>query len=148
MSDTAQSDRQSERQSDRQSDGARVAAIGERIAGLRAQTEALIERASEVSTQVRETRAAPSYGCNHATEVAQMRASLDAVEHELDGLRTAMLTRAVIEQAKGMLMCERHIDADAAFEALVSLSQTSHHKLVDVARTLVDAWSAGDRAHA
>jgi AmiR/NasT family two-component response regulator len=39
-----------------------------------------------------------------------------------------------------MLMAQRHIDADAAFAVLVSLSQTTHRKLVDVAAVLVDTW--------
>jgi len=72
-----------------------------------------------------------------------MRAALDAVEHELEGLRTAMSSRAVIEQAKGMLMLHHQCDDDAAFHALVKLSQTSHRKLVEVAEVLVREWSAG-----
>ena len=51
--------------------------------------------------------------------------------------------RAGIEQAKGMLMLQHHCDADTAFATLVAMSQKSHHKLIDVARGLVDAWSTG-----
>ncbi|MGN6472684.1 MAG: ANTAR domain-containing protein [Mycobacteriales bacterium] len=50
-----------------------------------------------------------------------------------------MQTRAVIEQAKGMLMAERRIDADSAFALLVEISQSTHRKLVDVAKALVAA---------
>jgi GAF domain-containing protein len=49
----------------------------------------------------------------------------------------AMQSRAVIEQAKGILMAQRRCDADAAFDILVELSQHSHRKLRDVAHTLV-----------
>jgi GAF domain-containing protein len=52
-------------------------------------------------------------------------------------LRTAMESRAVIEQAKGIVMGERHCDADAAFAILTKVSQDSNRKLRDVAATLV-----------
>jgi transcriptional regulator with GAF, ATPase, and Fis domain len=50
----------------------------------------------------------------------------------------AMRTRAVIEQAKGMLMADDRISADAAFERLVRVSQETNTKLRDVARRLVE----------
>jgi GAF domain-containing protein len=53
-------------------------------------------------------------------------------------LAEAMRSRAVIEQAKGMLMAEHRIDADEAFARLTHLSQHSRMKLRDVARRLVD----------
>jgi AmiR/NasT family two-component response regulator len=79
-------------------------------------------------------------------QVQHMQAELAAVERELDGLRTAMRTRGVIEQAKGMLMMHRGCDAEEAFAVLVELSQTSHRKLVEVAQALVHEWS--ERGHA
>jgi GAF domain-containing protein len=51
----------------------------------------------------------------------------------------AMRSRAVIEQAKGILMGARHCSADEAFSALVELSQDTHVKLHAVAQTVVDA---------
>jgi GAF domain-containing protein len=56
----------------------------------------------------------------------------------------AMRSRAVIEQAKGMLMSERRIGADEAFEQLVKLSQHANVKLRDLARRLVDERSKPD----
>jgi GAF domain-containing protein len=53
-------------------------------------------------------------------------------------MEQAMRSRAVIEQAKGILMGARRCDADEAFAILVGLSQHSHRKLHDVARALVD----------
>lgn len=50
----------------------------------------------------------------------------------------AMRTRAVIEQAKGILMSEERITGQQAFQRLVELSQHSNVKLRDVARRLVD----------
>jgi len=62
---------------------------------------------------------------------------LEATARELEGLRTAMRTRAVIEQAKGVVMCLRGCDADEAFQHLVKLSQISQRKLHDVAALVV-----------
>jgi hypothetical protein len=53
----------------------------------------------------------------------------------------AMRSRAVIEQAKGILMAERRIDADAAFEQLVELSQHANLKRRDVAHRIVEQRS-------
>jgi hypothetical protein len=50
----------------------------------------------------------------------------------------AMRSRAVIEQAKGMLMSDHRISADEAFQRLTQLSQRSNRKLRDVAQRLVD----------
>lgn len=55
----------------------------------------------------------------------------------------AMQSRAVIEQAKGILMGTRHCDADEAFQALVRLSQQTQRKLHLVAQTLVADTVAG-----
>ncbi|GAB3149026.1 ANTAR domain-containing protein [Amycolatopsis sp. NPDC004378] len=52
-------------------------------------------------------------------------------------LRTALTSRAVIDQAKGMLMAIRRIDADAAFALLVGQSQRENVKLREVATQFV-----------
>ncbi|GGG03669.1 transcriptional regulator [Rhodococcoides trifolii] len=54
-----------------------------------------------------------------------------------DGLREAMAHRAPIEQAKGILMALRGIDADTAFEVLADQSQRTNRKLRDVAADFV-----------
>ena len=61
-----------------------------------------------------------------------------------ENLSKAMETRAVIEQAKGVLMSTHRIDADAAFEMLRERSQTSNRKLRDVAADVVDEAAGGD----
>jgi GAF domain-containing protein len=58
-------------------------------------------------------------------------------------MRQAMATRATIEQAKGIIMRDRGCGPDAAFEALVQLSQESHLKLREIAQRLVDDVSSG-----
>jgi GAF domain-containing protein len=52
-------------------------------------------------------------------------------------LRTAMRSRAVIEQAKGMIMAERKCDADQAFNVLARASQSQNIKLHQVAELLI-----------
>jgi ANTAR domain/GAF domain len=53
----------------------------------------------------------------------------------------AMRSRAVIEQAKGILIGDKRISADDAFEQLVQISQHTNIKLRDVAQRLVDERS-------
>ena len=57
-------------------------------------------------------------------------------------LDTAMQSRAVIEQAKGVLMGQRRCTADEAFDLLVQLSQRSNRKLRVVAEALVQTAAA------
>ena len=54
-------------------------------------------------------------------------------------LSEAMKSRAVIEQAKGILIADHGITPDEAFAMLVQLSQRTNTKLRDVAQRLVDA---------
>jgi hypothetical protein len=61
------------------------------------------------------------------------------LREELEGLRTAMRSRAVIDQAKGMIMERYGCDAEAAFGRLKLLSQHANVKLVDVAAALVES---------
>jgi AmiR/NasT family two-component response regulator len=59
---------------------------------------------------------------------------------EFDSLQGAFSRRAVIEQAKGILMERHKIDKDQAFEMLRSRSQTSGHKLIDLAEATVESY--------
>jgi GAF domain-containing protein len=52
-------------------------------------------------------------------------------------MQAAMKSRAVIEQAKGILMGQRRCTADEAFALLRKLSQDSNRKLREVAEALV-----------
>jgi hypothetical protein len=60
-------------------------------------------------------------------------------------MRLAMESRAVIEQAKGVLMAQRHIDADQAFEVLREASQRYNRKLRDIATGIVASTHEGRR---
>ena len=61
-----------------------------------------------------------------------------AVSQENEQLRRALETRDIIGQAKGMLMERCGIDAAAAFNLLVTLSQKSNTRVEHVARRLVE----------
>jgi AmiR/NasT family two-component response regulator len=58
---------------------------------------------------------------------------------EYHNLQGAFGRRAVIEQAKGILMARHSIDADKAFEMLRGHSQHNGNKLADVAGAIVDS---------
>ncbi len=55
-----------------------------------------------------------------------------------DQMRQALDSRAVIEQAKGVLMAQQRCSADEAFALLVQQSQRANRKLRDVAQGVVD----------
>ncbi len=61
-----------------------------------------------------------------------------------DNLDIAMRTRAVIEQAKGILMSQRRCDATEAFNLLAAASQRSNRKLRDIAQAIVDGVTVKD----
>src|SRR5438876_7165625 len=58
---------------------------------------------------------------------------------EYQSLQGAFGRRALIEQAKGILMARHAIDADQAFDLLRNHSQHNGHKLVDIAQAIVDS---------
>ena len=71
------------------------------------------------------------------SDVALLRDELLSVRAELSGLREAMSRRAVIEQAKGVFMERYGVDDEGAFTRLVTLSQSTNVKLVQVATDVV-----------
>jgi GAF domain-containing protein len=62
-------------------------------------------------------------------------------------LQSALMSRPVIEQAKGILMREHGCDADQAFTMLSRISQHSNRKLRDVASDVVGEAVTGQRPH-
>ncbi|ANZ43139.1 hypothetical protein BBK82_30120 [Lentzea guizhouensis] len=65
----------------------------------------------------------------------QWQRARDHVKH----LETALVSRAVIEQAKGILMAVHSCSEDEAFDMLVKRSQDDNVKLRDVAKNLIDS---------
>ena len=66
----------------------------------------------------------------------------ESTREQAEHLDTAMKTRAVIEQAKGVLMSQRRCDAEEAFALLAAASQRSNRKLRDIAGAIVDGVTA------
>jgi two-component system, response regulator / RNA-binding antiterminator len=58
---------------------------------------------------------------------------------EYANLEGAFARRAVIERAKGIMMCRQSIDENRAFELMRSQSQRSGQKLFDIAKAVVDS---------
>ncbi|MGI5236922.1 SpoIIE family protein phosphatase [Dactylosporangium sp. CA-139066] len=88
---------------------------------------------------------APAEGSS--AEPAEALAALVAkLRAELTGVRTAMRNRAVIEQAKGVLVERLGITPDQGFDQLVRLSQRTNIKLIEVAAAIVGTTSPDPNA--
>jgi hypothetical protein len=72
----------------------------------------------------------------HASLALSGSEAMTLAELEAAHLRTAIESRDVIGQAKGILMQRRGISADEAFDLLRQTSQRLNVKLVELARTL------------
>ncbi|WP_432977929.1 SpoIIE family protein phosphatase [Dactylosporangium sp. CA-233914] len=82
-----------------------------------------------------------------SAEPAEALAALVAkLRAELTGVRTAMRNRAVIEQAKGVLVQRLGITPDQGFDQLVRLSQRTNIKLIEVAAAIVGTTSPDPNA--
>jgi len=73
---------------------------------------------------------------------AESHAQLDSQAHNLS---VAVNNRAVIEQAKGVLMAQQHVGPEQAFELLRAASQRANRKVRDVAAGVV-ASTQGPRS--
>ena len=67
---------------------------------------------------------------------------VDAARREVANLRQALETRDLIGQAKGILMAERQLSPEAAFELLSAASQRLNVKLRDLAEQVVHGRQA------
>ena len=71
--------------------------------------------------------------------VAMANANLYSTTAALaEQMTRAMASRAVIEQAKGILIAQRQLSPEAAFDVLSRASQTANRKLRDIAQAIVD----------
>jgi hypothetical protein len=85
----------------------------------------------------------PSPGAGEPDEPLQ--AVVVRLREEVDQLQRSRKHRAVIEQAKGVLMARLGVGPDAAFERLVRYSQRTNQKLIRVAAAVVAATVQADR---
>lgn len=104
--------------------------VGEEVAGTlnvytssRPVTEALVDSVGLLAAAVGTT-----------VQELQMDRQLEDVARQLE---EALASRAVIDQAKGIVMAHRRCSAEQAFQHLVDLSSSSHVKLRDVAGRIV-----------
>jgi hypothetical protein len=67
------------------------------------------------------------------------------LETEVAQLRSAMASRAVIEQAKGILMLLTSCRDQTAFDLLGHISSHTHRKVRDVARAITESATGGAR---
>jgi len=58
-------------------------------------------------------------------------------------MQQALKSRAVIDQAKGILMRDNRVTADEAFAMLTQASNRSNRKLREIAQSIVDATARG-----
>ena len=79
----------------------------------------------------------------HAGLASQVSAAFFGHRALAEQLTEAMASRAIIEQAKGILMAAARCGPDEAFDLLVRLSQTSHRKLREVAHEVVAKATSG-----
>jgi GAF domain-containing protein len=85
-------------------------------------------------------------GLDVAEVIAVAVANADAHAQLFDqarNMRLAMESRAVIEQAKGVLMAQRRVTAEQAFETLRDASQRYNRKLRDIALGIVESTQDG-----
>jgi hypothetical protein len=64
---------------------------------------------------------------------------VEALEREVEQLRSAMASRATIEQAKGILMLLSGCSDQVAFDLLAHISSHTHRKVRDVAQSIADS---------
>jgi GAF domain-containing protein len=96
---------------------------------------------TEVDAFGDEARTVAAEFASYAAIAVRNRQLYESSRELAEHLDTAMRTRAVIEQAKGVLMSQRHCDAAEAFNMLAAASQRSNRKLRDIAQAIVDGVS-------
>jgi GAF domain-containing protein len=74
----------------------------------------------------------------HAGAALAAARSLEAADLRVVNLERALLSRDVVGQAKGMLMAQRGITAEEAFDVLRSTSQNLNIKLARIAEAITD----------
>ena len=65
-----------------------------------------------------------------------------ALREDTESLRQALADRKIIEQAKGILMSNAHMDEPTAFRRLQKLASDKNRKLIDIAHMILTAKEA------
>ena len=74
-----------------------------------------------------------------AERIAELEAALKKCVAHAEGIETALQSRDVIGQAKGIIQVRERCGPDEAFERLRDLSQHRNIKLRDLARAVVES---------
>lgn len=82
---------------------------------------------------------APAASAGLLVEVDVLRRTVARISDELTGLRRAMASRSVIDQAKGAVRAVTGLSDDEAFALLAARSQNANRKLSDVAADVLAA---------
>jgi hypothetical protein len=80
-----------------------------------------------------------------ATSLVIAAHDLEAMAEEIEQLREALSSRAVIDQAKGIVMARAGCSADDAFRRMVKMSNDSNVRVAEVASALVYHVENGGR---
>lgn len=70
--------------------------------------------------------------------VAQFTES-QSLRKELDKAQTALSERKLIERAKGILMKQRSLNEEDAFQIMRKTAMDRNRRMADIAKTLIDA---------
>jgi hypothetical protein len=106
--------------------------VGEPVVDAAGAVEALEGLLVEVPPEPRQAAARPG-------DAGTQDDRVHALETEVAQLRTAMSSRAAIEQAKGILMLLTSCSEQVAFDLLAHISSNSHRKVRDVAVAIVES---------
>mgnify|MGYP000418552462 CR=1 FL=1 len=68
----------------------------------------------------------------------ELELQLREASRQIETLRLALVSRAVIDQAKGVLMVQHGIDAEEAFARLSNVSQHTNVKVAVLAQAVLD----------
>jgi GAF domain-containing protein len=80
---------------------------------------------------------------SHAAVALANAALYENTARFAEQMQQALKSRAVIDQAKGILMRDNHITADEAFAMLTQASNRSNRKLREIAQTIVETTARG-----
>ena len=100
-------------------------------------TGALNIYAREAHAFDEESRSAARRFGPYAAVAAGNLYAFQSARDQADNLRVALASRAVIDQAKGILMERLHVTADQAFQILAQVSMNTNRKVQSVADQLV-----------
>lgn len=84
-----------------------------------------------------EERQAATAFVEHAAGALMVAIRLAALAELTGHLETALVSRGIIDQAKGILMAQQHCSAEDAFDILRRASQARNVKIRDIAATIV-----------